>query len=291
MSATRLEVAVLGIGLTGPGLPSWAASRAILRGEAPYRDEPTVLAPPARLPPAERRRAGPSIRLAMAVADEAVAAARIDPSTLATVFAASGGEGSNCHALCETLAGPDRLISPTRFTNSVHNAAAGYWHIAVGSRAPSTSLSAYDASFAAGLLEAAVQALASGAPVLLVAGDVPYPEPLHRLRPLPHHAGAALLLAPAHGHRGSPRLALRYGAMGGAMEGGVPEGAGEGTADAAAKPTRCADAALDDLRRSVPAAAALPLLEALARGARRHVVLDAGAGAALTVDVDAGEPA
>jgi hypothetical protein len=257
----------------------------VLRGEAPYRNEPTVLAPPARLPPAERRRAGPSIRLAMAVADEAVAAAGVDPSTLATVFAASGGEGTNCHALCETLAGPDRLISPTRFTNSVHNAAAGYWHIAVASRAPSTSLSAYDASFAAGLLEAAVQAQASGAPVLLVAADVPYPEPLHRLRPLPHPVGAALLLAPTRGQRGGPRLALAYG---------LPDGVAESahtTADAAATPTRCADAALDDLRRSVPAAAALPLFEALARGERRRVVLDADAGAALTLDVGAGEPA
>ena len=97
--------------------------------------------------------------------------------------------------LCETLAGADRQISPTRFTNSVHNAPAGYWHIAVGSRAASTSLSAYDGSFAAGLVEALAQVVASGEPVLLVALDVPYPEPPHRLRPLPNHAGVALLLA------------------------------------------------------------------------------------------------
>ena len=270
MSGTALEVAILGIGLTGPGLPSWTDSRPVVRGEVAYRSEPTVVGLPARLPPAERRRASPSVRLAMAVADEAVAAAGIDPSTLATVFAASSGEGSICHALCETLAGADRLVSPTRFTNSVHNAAAGYWHIAVASRAASTSLSAYDASFAAGLLEAAAQVRAGHAPVLLVAADVPYPEPLHRLRPLPHPVGVALLLAPVRSHRRAPRVELAYGV---------------GETDPA--PTRCTDPALDELRRSVPAATALPLLEALARGGRRRIVLDADAGAMLTLEVEA----
>src|SRR4051794_39775266 len=150
MSASRpapaLEVAIHGIGLLAPGLVSWTAAEPVLRGEAPFASADTVLPPPARLPPAERRRAGPSIRLAMAVADQAVAQADVDPQRLATVFAASGGEGSNCHVLCETLAGTSRQLSPTRFTNSVHNAPAGNWHIAVGSRLASTSLSAYDGS-------------------------------------------------------------------------------------------------------------------------------------------------
>ncbi|MEP7058057.1 MAG: beta-ketoacyl synthase chain length factor, partial [Caldimonas sp.] len=141
---SAFEISIGAIGLLGPGLASWTAARPILRGEVTYASTAVVLAPPPRLPPAERRRAGPSIRLAMAVADEAVAHAGVDPQRLATVFASSGGEGSNCHLLCETLAGTDRQLSPTRFTNSVHNAAAGYWHIAVASRAPSTSLSAYD---------------------------------------------------------------------------------------------------------------------------------------------------
>jgi hypothetical protein len=275
MSTTPLELAVLGLGLVGPGLPSWTAARPVLRGEAPYAPTPTTLAPPSRLPPAERRRAGPSIRLAMAVADEAVTAAGLDPRTLATVFAASSGEGSNCDALCEMLASPGRLVSPTRFTNSVHNATAGYWHIAVGSQAPSTSLSAYDRSFAAGLLEAAVQAWTGAAPVLLVAADVPYPEPLHRLRPLPHPVGAALLLAPAARRSrvaGPPRLVLESLAI---------------EDDAAPAATPCRDSVLETLRRSVPAAAALPLFEAVARAQRRSVVLESGPGSRLRVDIDA----
>jgi len=215
-----------------------------------------VLPPPARLPPAERRRAGPSIRLAMAVADEAIGHAAIDPQHLATVFASSGGEGSNCHVLCETLAGADRQISPTRFTNSVHNAPAGYWHIAVGSRSASTSLSAYDGSFAAGLLEAATQVLATGTEVLLVALDVPYPEPLHRLRPLPGPAGVALVLAPPDAADALARVAI-----------GLVDATRAGPLSA------CADPGLDALRGRVPAAAALPLLEAIARRSTEHAVV------------------
>ena len=55
-----------------------------------------------------------------------------DAATLATVFSASGADGHNCHALCEQLATDDRQLSPTRFHNSVHNAAAGYWSVATG---------------------------------------------------------------------------------------------------------------------------------------------------------------
>ncbi len=252
------DVSVQSIGLLGPGLPSWAAGRKILRGEEPYASTRTVLAPPSGLPPAERRRAGPSIRLAMAVADEAVAQARVDPRHLATVFASSGGEGGNCHALCETLAGASRQISPTRFTNSVHNAAAGYWHIAVASHAASTSLSAYDGSFAAGLIEAVAQVLCARAPVLLVACDVPYPEPLHSLRTLPHPVGLALLLAPPDAAGTTARLAIELV-----------------DAACAGSPSHCANAELDALRCRVPAAAALPLLEAIANGGpQRRLVID-----------------
>ncbi len=246
-----LTVWVDGVGVLGPGLPSWAASLATLRGETPHVFVASVLPPPARLPPAERRRAGAAVKLAMAVADEAVAHAGVDPQTLATVFSASSGEGGNCHILCETLATDHPSVSPTRFTNSVHNAAAGYWHIAVASRAASTSLGAFDASFGAGLLEAATSVALSGAPILLVASDTPYPEPLHAARPLPDNFGAALVLSATRSERSIASLRIEL----------VP-----GTS----VPTRCDDVSLEALRRAVPAACGLALLQALARG-EEHV--------------------
>ena len=253
-----LKVWVDGIGLLGPGLPTWNAARATLRGETAYAPVATVLPPPARLPPAERRRAGSAVKLALAVADEAVVQAGADPATLATVFTSSSGEGVNCHALCETLATPAPMVSPIRFTNSVHNAASGCWHIAVGSRATSTSLCAFDGSFGAGLIEAATCVALDGQPVLLVASDSPYPEPLNGKRPLPDHFGLALLLAPRPSVRSIAALAIEL------VGPDLPA-------------TRCDDPALEALRGAIPAAAALPLLVALAR-AQTHghdpVVLD-----------------
>ena len=92
---------------------------------------------------------------------------------------------------------PDRLVSPTRFTNSVHNAAAGYWHIAVGSQAASTSRERLRCELRCRTARS-LHATAGDrrAPLLLVASDTPYPEPLHATRPLPgsfavaHGAGA-----------------------------------------------------------------------------------------------------
>ncbi len=254
-SNSGLTVWVQGIGLLGPGLGSWPAALDVLRGAAPHVSRPTALPPPARLPPAERRRAGAAVKLALAVADEAVAQARVDAGTLATVFTSSSGEGVNCHLLCETLATPAPVVSPTRFTNSVHNAASGCWHIAVASQATSTSLCAFDASFGAGLIEAATSVVTSGAPVLLVASDSPYPEPLHATRPLPDHFGLALLLAPAATDDSLAALTITLTDSNGSA---VP-------IDGAAFST-CEDASLEALRRAIPAAAALPLLVALARG-------------------------
>ena len=265
---SSLRVWVQGVGLLGPGLESWAAAIEVLRGTQRHVFTPTVLPPPARLPPAERRRAGAAVKLALAVADEAVAQAQVDPGALATVFTSSSGEGVNCHMLCETLATPAPMVSPTRFTNSVHNAAAGCWHIAVASRAASTSLCAFDGSFGAGLIEAATSVRLTGQPVLLVASDSPYPEPLHATRPLPDHFGLALLLAPAATERSLAMLTIAL-------------------TDAQTPAIACDDASLDALRRTIPAAAALPLLAALARrGSRQGIAIDYLPTMGLQIDVE-----
>ncbi len=244
-SAAPLRFSLLGVGLVGPGMADWNEARFALAEPARWRHSPTLLPAPQRLPSAERRRAGDLVKLAMAIADQACAAAGLDPADLATVFSASTGDASNCHALCAALAEPERIVSPTRFTNSVHNAAAGYWHIATRSQAPSTSLCALDASFGAGLLEAAVQCVHGGRPVLLVAGDVPYPEPLRSVRAISDIFGVALLIGPADTNGATVEASLQLGGD-----------------DAA---TICDDVGLEAVRLGVPAARGLPLLQSLAR--------------------------
>jgi hypothetical protein len=157
--------------------------------------------------------------------------------------------------MCETLASEEREVSPTRFHNSVHNAAAGYWSIATRSREASTSLCAYDASFGAGLIEAMTQVVSWRKAVALIAYDQPYPEPLHSARPLLASFGAALVLTPEATGRTSATFELEL----------LP---GE------EKPSRMSDSALEELRLGIPAARALPLLEALARKTQSDVVLD-----------------
>jgi hypothetical protein len=150
-----IKVYLDALSVIGPGGDNWDAWRAILQNPSQYEAAKTKTPAITALPPAERRRVGSGVKLALACGLDALAAAQADPSSLTTVFSSSGGDGENCHAICETLAGSDRLISPTRFHNSVHNAPSGYWGIASGAMLPSTSLCAHDASFAVGFLEAA----------------------------------------------------------------------------------------------------------------------------------------
>ena len=263
------DVAYLrGIGIRGPGLAGWAATADILAGRAPYVDAPTAIVAPAQLPPAERRRAGSAVKLAMAVADQAVMQAQADPSTLATVFTSSSGECDNCHALCETLATPEPMVSPTRFTNSVHNAASGAWHIAVASRAPSTSLCAFDDSLIAGLDDAMTQLAAGAHTVLLVAYDAPYPEPLHTARPTPDSFGVAFVLSNEPGPLPLARIEIS-----------------QPSRDATTAPTSLNDPALERYRTSIPSARALPLLARIATGIDGDVTLVDARGMLLRLHV------
>ncbi|SMH36460.1 beta-ketoacyl synthase chain length factor [Azospirillum agricola] len=261
-----------GVGLLGPGLAGWKESRPVLAGLLPYRPAPAPLPPSPLLPPAERRRSVPTVKLAMAVGAEAMAQADRDPAGVATVFTSSSGDPDTLHQILETLASEDRGISPTRFHNSVHNAPAGYWSIATRSHAPSTSLSSHDESFQAGLLEAMAEVAAEGWTVGLIAYDLPYPEPLHAVRPIAAPFGMALVLTPEPTGRSFARLDIAL------SDGGGP-------------PSRMADDALEALRAGNPTARALPLLAALARvparGAGETVVLDLPPGGRLLVTVGA----
>jgi Beta-ketoacyl synthase, N-terminal domain len=248
-----LSAYVSGIGVLGPGLADWDATTAVLAGRAPYCAARTVLLVPTLLPSAERRRTGRVVKLALAVALEATGRAGTNPAELASVFSSSGGDGDNCHDLCQALALEGREISPTKFANSVHNAAAGYWSIATGAKLESSVLCAFDASFCAGLLEAMTYVRVDGESVLLVAYDTEYPEPIHSVRPVPDAFGAALVLTPRRTPTSLARIDLTLAED--------PE-------------DTMADPAFEAMRASIPAARCLPLLRQLALGVEGTVVLE-----------------
>jgi Beta-ketoacyl synthase, N-terminal domain len=249
----KLSAFIDGVGVLGPGLANWPDTAAVLSGRRPYQPAATVLPPPAILAAAERRRAGRTVKVALSVAHEATQQAGLDPAQLASVFASSGGDGHNCHELCESLSRVNREVSPTRFANSVHNAAAGYWSIATGATAESNVLCAFDASFAAGLLEAVAQVAVDGVPVLLVSYDCDYPPPLLLKRPIPDAFGVALVLTP---QRGAASLAKLDAAL------------------SDLQIDRFTDPGLEAMRSAFPAARALPLLRLLAARTGGSAVLE-----------------
>ena len=260
----KLRAFIESICLVGPGLTDWPQAADVLAGRAAYAHARTVLPPPAGLPSAERRRTGPVVRVALAAGHEAAAASGRDAATLATVFSASGGDGQNCHAICETLASSERQLSPTSFHNSVHNAPAGYWSIAARATASSNVLCAYDGSFAAGLLESLCLAAADRVPSLLIAYDTDYPEPLRTARPIVDAFGVALVLAPDAGASVLSRIDVQL-------------------TDAPATPLAAPE--LEALRIGNPAARALPLLAMLAARQSGRIVLDYLPDTRLQVDV------
>jgi hypothetical protein len=261
-----MRVFVEGVGLLGPGLCGWEAGRSVLAGRAPYVPAPAVLTASPLLPPAERRRCVPTVRLAMAVGAEALGHAARDPVEVATVFTSSSGDPDTLHNILETLASADRGLSPTRFHNSVHNAPAGYWSIATGCREPSTSLCRDDESFQAGLLESVTQVVVDRRVVALISYDLPYPEPLASVRRIVAPLGVALILTPERTERTIAKLEVT-----------LRQGAGE--------PTRMADAGLEALRTGNPAGRGLPLLAALANEGAASVELDLGPRSRITVEV------
>ena len=173
MSAQTATIA--GIGFWGDGLPDWASARAfagsgVLPADAPAKPAPQLLAPN------ERRRAPPSVLVALEVALAACHDAARDAASLPSVFASTHGDLGITDYMCATLAQAPTDISPTKFHNSVHNAAAGYWTIGNGCTAPTTAISAFDASFAQGLLEA-LSLLAAGREPRWLVPDALFADP------------------------------------------------------------------------------------------------------------------
>ncbi len=153
---------------------------------------------PAAIPARERRRAGHFISLAVEVAHQACDMAAVDKTTIPSIFTSALADTEISDYMCRKLSQNEKLISPTQFHNSVHNAASGYWSISAENRAPSTFVAGFDRSFGAGLLEAASQVIAFDTPVLLVGYDLATRSPFQEMLPIDVPLGVALVLAPEH---------------------------------------------------------------------------------------------
>jgi hypothetical protein len=194
---TTTALGIHGIGVCATGLPDWARTRSVLLGEAECGADPLGKLDIPELPVTERRRVNATSRLAIHAALQAVAHLTADArARLPSVFASADGDGVILASALEALAQHPATMSPTLFHNSVFNAPAGYWTIACAARAPSITVSAGAATFAAGMIEAGIEIVSSGDPVLLIAFDMRFPESLRSLGVAGEAFACALLLGP-----------------------------------------------------------------------------------------------
>jgi hypothetical protein len=230
-----------------PTLPGWDAARAAFRGEGALTDPPAKRPSPQVLAPAERRRAPDTVALALEVAAAAMAGSGRNAADVPCLFTSAHGDLSINDYMCSTLATDPKMLSPTKFHNSVHNAAVGYWTIGTGCMAASNAVSAFEHSFAAGLFEAAVQCAADHEPVLLVGYDTPTLGPLTSVTDSRGLLAVALVVA----HERTERTVASF-------EWSL-------ASDAAAEPTAPRSEAARTLVGINPMADALSLFEALAQ--------------------------
>jgi len=259
-----------GIGLLAPGLEGLLASESALTGVADWQHQPLPKPIVEILPANERRRTTPLIKLALQVAKMALDDAGVRSENLASVFASSDGDFEIVHKMCEALCENEKALSPIQFHNSVHNAPAGYWAIATGSHAASSSISAADASFAAGLIESMVQLMTAQKDVLLVAYDYPPPAPLDKKRDItmPFALALVLSMSPADTTRACLRIEP------------------EVDSKLSLPNSECQNQSLEAVYRANPAARGLTLLEGICRQQRMDIVLPYVANNSLMVHIE-----
>lgn len=255
----------------GPGLPNWDRAVPTLRGETRYAGGELEHGEPAILAPNERRRATAAIRLALRVTEQLAKRSSLDIAALPSVFASSAGDLHVTDRVCVALGRPGAPVSPFHFHNIVHNASAGYWSIGAHARGGSTSLSAGETTFVAGLLEAVCLVLAEHMPVLFVCYEQPAPAPIDRHLPIVAPFAAAMTIHPERTGPDCFGMRIEH----------VPK----------RDDTCMADAGLERLRSGNAAARALPLLVRLAcRSDERVFLATAPDGARTSVAIHV-EPA
>jgi hypothetical protein len=191
-----MKIGIEGIGLWAHGLTSWQGFSAGLTdgfsvpAESPGKPAPTGI--PAR----ERRRAPLSVKLAIEVINQAATMSEINEQDMCSVFSSAMGDNHITDYICRTLAADKLSLSPTKFHNSVHNTASGYWSISTGNRLPSTFISAFTNSFPVALLEAAALAIDEAKPTALALYDVAFGQPLYDICPASEDFAAAFILTP-----------------------------------------------------------------------------------------------
>ena len=260
------EVDIAGIGIWSEHFANWTEFCAVLDGAGV--PEGGKLSPEL-IPARERRRAPLAVKMAVEVMDQACRMAAVEAADVATVFASGMSDMQITDYMCRTLASDPRLVSPTKFHNSVHNASTGYWSIATHSHSPANAVCGYANSVAVAVLEGAVQAVEEARPVLVAVEELAAPGPFNSIYTSQQPLAAALLLAPP-GNAAASMAKLGIEVMSAEVDEPVLTALGDW-----------------DLTENF-AAQSLPLLAAIAAGGEVPLQMPLSGTAALSLTVAAG---
>ncbi len=185
---------ILGWAAWAPPLPDRETWQSWLRGDGQL---PPVVAEHPRgseVPALIRRRCGQNARMALETAYRACLDADLPPNAVQVIVGSPNGENHALKALLEELC-VDAPLSPTAFTNSLHNVPSGYFGIVHQNRQLSRTISAFEDTFAWSWLDA--QALLQrkpDQPLLLTLIDEIPPEPFERMLAVPPFSYAVSIL-------------------------------------------------------------------------------------------------
>lgn len=196
--ALELRCALTGIGAWGPGFNDWPSLRALLLQPAP-QDESTFITStpkPEVIPANERRRAPLPVKAAVDVSWQALQQSGIASSEVACVFGSGLGDTEITDYMCRVLTTAEKQLSPTKFHNSVHNAAAGYWTISTHCMKSANSIAAYHMTAGLAVLEAMTQCVLHNEPVLITLFDTAAHDAYRQIFDCEHSFAAALLITP-----------------------------------------------------------------------------------------------
>lgn len=259
---TKSTVYIDALTLITPGIETEDQLRLALQStEIP--DFPSDWKPaPDSIPNRVRRRHSPQTLLAIQVAEK-IAPALTDGA--AWVFGSAFGEGETLKIILDALCTPNMAIRPTRFQNSVHNAASGQWTIARSIRSAATSICGGDCTAGSSLLKALLQVQLEGQPVGVVLFDAPLPYPLNGSHGVAVPAGAGFALSPSKSSKSI--AAIEY------------------TLCNATQSLANSVFAQEALATDNPVFAVLPLVEHLLGQIEGDVILDLNGGQALKLKV------
>ncbi len=245
MTASPLLCRIAGLGAWGPGFTDWPQLRGLLQSPVDGDLPPAANPSPQVIPANERRRAPLPVKMAVEVSWQALQQAGLSAADVACVFGSGLGDTEITDYMCRELTTELKQLSPTKFHNSVHNAAAGYWTISSGCMKSANSIAAYEDTAALALLEGAIQCVQQDEPVLVTLFDTPAHASYRQIFACNQPFAAAMLLCPGHYPATGPLLRLDPQATAGA-------------------PRLPRHPALADLHRKNPAARLLSLLDLLA---------------------------